>query len=1019
MRATVSRSPTPVVMPTAEQRRIIDYPLLPLRIAAGAGTGKTLTIVLRLATAVAGGVPPEAALGLTFTNKSAEELSARLREQLPHRAAAGHEITVTTYHGFALQILQEFGAMVGVERDAKIIGSGFQRQLLDAGLISHAYRHLDLTAPNRRVAEAANLGRQLGDNLLVPADLMASAPADADEVWEARLELGTIVDGYTAEKQRLGVLDYADLIRLCHHLVTSRPEIATRIRDRYRMVVVDEYQDTDPGQRLLLQRIFGDGFPITAVGDPDQTIYEWRGASALNFALFPGHFPDPDGAPAATLPLTLNRRSGVNILALANAIRGELHETFDTLQPLPGAPDGSVHVSWHRTSADESAAIADDIRRLHDEQGIAWGAVAVLVRRNRSIAAVRDSLESADIPVDVVSLGGLLTVPEVAELRAWLQILSDPADSAALVKILLGSRFRLGLGDIGPLHEAARAADPPGELLEIIDEPDAVDGLSNEARRRLEEFLSVYREFLVVAQSVTLSELCRRILDRLDFWAEVDALPHHAALSVRLNLYRFLDRAESWSPLEGRPSLATFLGYLGLLEDDATAEELDMASVSSDDAVSLMTVHRAKGLEWDVVFIPAVAHGIFPSASHGYDNPVDHPQFLPYAMRIDRKALPDLEITADLKERRSILAEHHTTQEWRTAYVAVTRARHALHLTGSFWDGGSQPRKPSALWELAASLETTTRGSVLEDAGERPEVMPVSVDEVAPDPLFGTDGWAEALRHRMEDGRWLERHHPEIFPAAVRRAGQLLLALEGLPEAPEPPQDSTIRTSVTGLVTLATCPRRFQWSEIDRLPRRPSRSLRHGADFHRKVELHNLGIVPLNERADDLYDLDSAESRGSATGTFERFLGSRFSAQKPAHVEVPIEIRLPDARIRGRIDAVYADGDRWEIVDYKSGSKRDETNQLVQLQAYAVAAADGAIAARLPGEMAVTFAYFGAKGAEDSTWVADDAFIRDARARLNDLVAVAADGSFPTTPSATCRDCDFLRLCDAGRAWIS
>ncbi len=1017
-----------MITPTPEQQAIIDYPLRPLRIAAGAGTGKTSTIVMRLAAAVESGVAPESAIGITFTNKAAEELSDRLRERLPALSRVGREIAVSTYHGFAFQMLQEFGAFVGIERGTTVIGAGFQRQLLEESLSLHTYDHIDLTAPNRRVGDAATLARQLGENLLAPSDLedtVSSGRRDGEAgVQAGRRELAAIVATYTSQKTRLGVLDYTDLVPLAHRLVTEHPEIAARIRGRYETVVVDEYQDTDPGQRLLLQAVFGDGFPLTAVGDEDQTIYTWRGASVVNFERFPTHFPADDGSAAGTLRLTLNRRSGSAILAFANVLRAKLHDDSDKLHPLPDAPVGSVAVSWHRTTTDEASFIADEIRRRHDEANLAWSDIAVLFRKNHNIAPVREALSAVEIPVDVVSLGGLLSVPEVAELRAWLRVLADPTDSASLVRILLGGRFRLGMGDLAPFVAANRPNGEDVVLLESLqrvaaDAPDGIDGLTPESDRRLLEFVELYRELLVVAQGVTLSELCRRILDVLNFWAEVDAMPNHAALSTRLNLYRFLDRAESWSPLEGRPSLRAFLGYLDLLEDETAADELDTASVASEDAVSLMTVHRAKGLEWDTVFLPALTRGTFPASSRGFDNPVDYPQFVPYELRIDRESLPDLSSAASLKERRALLAAHHDEQEWRTAYVAVTRARRSLYVSGAFWSDATRPRPPSALWDLADGLEGSIRATFVAEPGDRPDDGSALTPAPAPDPLFGDGGWTAALRGRRDDDQWVARNHPENAASVADHAAQLVLDLEGLPSPPQPEEDPTVRTSVTGLVTLATCPLRFKFSELDRLPRRPDRSLRFGTNFHRKVELHNLGVVPLDDKNSDLYDLGDAEASGAGTAAFDRFTSSRFAEPRPRYVEVPIELRLEDARVRGRVDAVYQTGASWEIVDYKSGRKTDEQNRIVQLQAYAVAAMEGAIADPIPNSIEVTFAYFGSRGVDESKWVADAVFLERARERLHGLITIAQTEAFEPTPSPACRTCDFTRFCEAGKAWLA
>jgi DNA helicase-2/ATP-dependent DNA helicase PcrA len=341
---------------TPEQRAIVAHPLEPLRVSAGAGTGKTTTIVLRLAALIEGGIDPEQTLGITFTNKAAEELADHLRGQLPELAATGREVEVTTYHGFAYGILQEFGALVGMERGADVIGPGFQRQLLEEGLVAGDYDSLDLTAPAHRVDESAALTRQLGDNLLTTADLTAAAPDSLDSVWKKRLELASVAEAYAEAKNRVGVVDYADLVRLAHRVVTEYPELAGRIRDRYRAVLLDEYQDSDPAQRLLMVAVFGDGYPVTAVGDADQTIYEWRGASLENFEGFPNHFPTADRKPAATLPLTENRRSDRVILDLANRIRAEIHGPggFDPLIPVDAAASGEIEVAWLRTETDEA-----------------------------------------------------------------------------------------------------------------------------------------------------------------------------------------------------------------------------------------------------------------------------------------------------------------------------------------------------------------------------------------------------------------------------------------------------------------------------------------------------------------------------------------------------------------------------------------------------------------------------------------------------------------------------------------
>ncbi|MEA3510715.1 MAG: ATP-dependent helicase, partial [Actinomycetota bacterium] len=461
---------------TPEQEAIVASPLAPLRVAAGAGTGKTTTIVLRLKALIANGIEPEMALGITFTNKAAGELSDRLRIEFPDLTADGREVQVSTYHGFAYEVLREFGALVGVERDATVIAPAHQRQMIEGELGAVHYDHLDLTYPIGIIEKVFTLAGQVGDNLLDAAEVRAAAPPpeNRDEVWETRLELLSLVDSYAQAKATIGVVDYGDLVGRAHRLVTQHPAVAARIRSRYRVVLLDEYQDTDPAQRELLRKVFGDGFPVTAVGDSDQTIYEWRGASRLNFDGFVHHFPNADGTDATTLPLTLNRRSDRAILDLANRIRGRLHgdTPFDPLEPGPDAGIGEIETGWLGTRGEEAAWVTARIEEAHD-MGTPWNEIAVLVRKNKDIASIREALMMAGVPTEVASVGGLLEIPEIAEVAAWLQILDDPTASTSVARVLLGSAFRIGLGDLSPLaawvRQQRRYTDVEPSLIVAID----------------------------------------------------------------------------------------------------------------------------------------------------------------------------------------------------------------------------------------------------------------------------------------------------------------------------------------------------------------------------------------------------------------------------------------------------------------------------------------------------------------------------------------------------------------------
>jgi DNA helicase-2/ATP-dependent DNA helicase PcrA len=991
-------------IPTPEQSRIIGHPLRPLRVAAGAGTGKTATVVHRLARLIGNGVSPERSVGITFTNKAADELAARLRAVLPDLAAAGREVEVTTYHGFAYALLQEYGAIVGVERDTEIIGPGYVRQLLQEATSRGEYHHLDLTWAPSLVEQAAQLAEQLAHNLMTPEQALTSD--DPGPVGAARHELLAIIGRYAELKRSLGVVDYGDLILLAHRLLSSSPAVAATIASRYDVAVLDEYQDTDPAQRELLRLIFGNGFPLTAVGDVDQTIYEWRGASTANFDRFPEHFTDGDGNPAVTLQLTESRRSGRNILDVAHRIRTRIYqdEQFAALRPRTGSREGEVHARFLRTAVDEAEWIAAEIVRLHEEEGLSWHDVAVVFRRNRDMALIRDALQASEVPVEVGSLGGLLDVPDVATLHAWLRIIARPDDSIALAGLLLGPHCRLGLGDVAQLQRcvaSTRRDDTGLPLLAALERLDQIEFASPTTRPQLAALYERYERLVVLAQGKSLVDLCRHILDESGAWAEIEGRQPGLALTARVNLYRFLDIAERWSPLRGRPTLEAFLSYLDAVAADAASAELDTANIGSEDAVTLLTIHRAKGLEWNTVFVPDRLA-----------------RLLPYRLRLD----PPVVGRVAEAERVAALQLIRDRQEWRAAYVAATRAGERLYLTGSHWHGSAKnPRHPSEVFVAATEAEATEVAAAPPDPGDRPLTLSIATTQGAPDPTF-PDGWLEAMRATLQDPGWPQHRAAGQHAAYDAAMEQIRMVLDDLPTPPTTATALGTRpdTSVTGMVTLADCPQRYYWSEVDPLPRRPAPALRRGSRIHRLIEVHGRGQLVFGDADDSRHDLSAAEGATGRPDPYQVYLASRFAATRPRFIETPISLELPTATVRGRIDAVYEPRPgEWEIVDFKSGRRSENPTTIVQLEAYAVAAATGALAPNPPETLKVTFAYLGGGSLEEVSAVADRGWVREARHHLVALGTAAAGPEFPAVPSARCDRCDFLRFCDPGRAFLA
>ncbi|HEV3505115.1 MAG TPA: ATP-dependent DNA helicase, partial [Actinomycetes bacterium] len=650
-----------------------------MHVIAGAGSGKTAVMAARIVYLIERlGVAPASVLGLTFTNKAASELEARVREALADIPIdVGEEVTVDTYHAFAADLVKAYGIRVGVEVDADLLSEAQQYQILLGILDSERFEHLSVRTAGTTIRKTLELASACADHV-VPAERVVEASrrllqrADEGERlpdWmlqaaKERIELARLVERYAAEKRRRGRLDFGDQVAKAVELVEGHPELREELRTRFQHVLLDEYQDTNVAQRRLMQRICPPGASIMAVGDARQAIYAFRGATMYNLLSFADHFPAtaaatpvlpppppapvptlgegqeaPAAAGAAPLPLSTNFRSGPRILALANSVIDRIPEERrggTSLVARPGAADGEVRAALLADQFAEAAFVADQVVRAH-ETGLpdgtwpAWRDVAVLVRSKRLLGPLREALEQRGVPVEVVGLSGLLETPEIVDLVSTLRVIADPGANVALARLLLGPRWRIGHRHLVRLARwAARnnwglkdelpGEDPdPGDvsfaLAEALDHLDEVEGLDEEARNRLDAFCEELRELRAAARGPLL-DLVQTILERTGVWAELEASRDRRATTARQNLATFLERVAAFAPVQGDPSLAAFLVYLDAVED--ASEPVEAVQPAPVDSVKLMTVHMAKGLEFPMVAVVGLSAGTGKDGSPRY-----------------------------------------------------------------------------------------------------------------------------------------------------------------------------------------------------------------------------------------------------------------------------------------------------------------------------------------------------------------------------------------------------------------
>ncbi|MBK6763080.1 MAG: ATP-dependent helicase [Micrococcales bacterium] len=960
--------------PSDEQWRAISAPLDgPLLVLAGAGSGKTAVMAARVVWLVgSGAVRPEQVLGLTFTNKAAGELAARIRMLLSQIREPGHddtaEPTIQTYHAFAMDLLSQWGLLVGAEPSAALLSPTDLAVRTYRAVAASRVRCEDLgTAVIRTVSDrVARLDDELSEHLVTPEALRAhdqrllealvdepGAPArDALAATRKRLLVSQVVEEVRADRARDAVVSFADLMRLAV-AITEVEQVRRDQRERFAVVLVDEYQDTSVAQRLMLQNLFADGHPLTAVGDPLQAIYGWRGASVANIDGFREHFATAVGqAPATTL--TINRRSGSVILDAANAVAADVraqHPGVDVLQA-GGAGSGQVFASLHDSWRDEVAWLVDRIRELIGA-GQCPDEIAVLCRTNEFVRLVALELRQAGIPTAAASLGSVLHQPEVVEVLCMLRVL-ESADSAALVRLLTGPQWRIGPNDLAVLGRRARDlvggrtgeddADFPAALRDAVAQVDPVDvvslleavydpgpHVSVEARERLRRFtahLDTMRPALVAG----IEEAAHRVVEISGLAVEVRLGPDAAS---RIDgLAALFDVIAAYRAAHDDPSVSAFLRWLAFAESLDETPDTDFPIRGQ--VVRVMTVHRAKGLEWDCVFVPALCEGIFPS-SQGRPLWTTHYEVLPHALRGDRDRLPALPGWTDAggvfaggfrdaqKNLKQQYAQHDAWEENRLAYVALTRARQQLFVSGHHWSHSGRLRAASQYLTTVAEVAAVECAPWVEQPADAAPALATgdvqwpSAEEVYADVSAPT---GEAGMLTLAESERLARLDADI-EAVVRREYEQSQPV-GEVELPAVLSASLLMRAVADPDALAR--------DLARpMPRITPASAVRGTAFHQWVaaSAEQLTLIPEWDLAED------AELAGDPelAALIEGYLGTEYARMTPDGTEVEIALRVSGMVVRAVIDAVYrhADG-TWEVVDWKTN--RHQTADPLQLSIY-------------------------------------------------------------------------------------
>ena len=1017
-------------VPTQEQIPIIESPLAPAVVIAGAGSGKTETMSQRVLFLVANSIiTPNQLLGLTFTRKAAGELSKRIKYRLRQLKKAGllpdhldeSELTVSTYHSYAGKVLADHAIRIGIDADADPIGEAAAWQIAFEEVTRFSGNDLPINGSTASVVqEVMDLSTQLAENdrsadeiidytekllskLSQFSDRQTVPVIEFKEELQQRLAILPIVDAFDRRRKENGLLTFNDHMSIAARLVSESKsnhsdDIGEIERSKYKVVLLDEYQDTSFNQIKFLSNLYGNNHPVTAVGDPNQAIYGWRSASSETLDTFSQSF----SSKALRFNLLTTWRNDNSILDLANVVIDQIstEKQIAKLTARPNAKTGEVICAVYDTQIQEGQEIASYFAKYwFDKEREKLPAdkkttFAVLVRSRSQIDLIQSAFGELNIPTDVVGVGGLINTPEVADIIALLRTLTMPESGTALMRLLTGPHLNLGARDLMALGsftksfarandysrgaqlkqaleesiEIATTADEfaAGSIIESLEQLLILTPAELKKYQKTPEFtdegLARLRKFALSLRTLrrnltgSITDAISQVSEFLSLDTEV--LVRDGWQNGRRNIDRFLDEAARFQKNGG--TLFNFLQWLKIAQDAEGGLKPAEVDVRSD-AVQILTIHAAKGAEWDYVAIPGLAEKNFPNIGKKSDNWITNAGSIPVSMRGDYQQLPSITFenfstNKNLKDGIESFGDQwkarKAMEEMRLAYVAITRAKQGLICTTSHFRTGENAVAPSRLFQLFANAAINIAGATVIAGSEIPD----GINPMKENPI--TASWPKtnpAILKLQEVAKLVDSSQPytkeEVEQLVAKSTDDekvgLLTDLKMIIneiKSKSSKQDVILptRLSVSTLLYLANDPQELALRLRRPMPNHIDKYARRGTEFHLWLENHfkHPALISM----DELFNLNSTASSDQDAPLDklqEAWLASDWAKKAPIDVEVGFETMIDATLIRGRIDAVYkVDAEHYEVVDWKTGKVKsgdDLQSASIQLAMYRLA----------------------------------------------------------------------------------
>jgi DNA helicase-2/ATP-dependent DNA helicase PcrA len=951
----------------------------PLLIVAGAGTGKTSVLTKRLAYLVeTGKAKTDEILAVTFTDKAAGEMEERIDKLLPYGYV---DLWVMTFHALGERILRANGLAIGLPDSFKVLSLTDQWLLVRSNLDRFKLDYYrPLGNPTRFIHALLRHFSRAKDEMVGPAEYLSYAqnvqldkdkPGDADEATRLK-EVAEAYHVYTQLLRDNEALDFGDLINETVRLLKTRPAILEKYRAQFKYLIVDEFQDTNIAQFELLRLLAGEKANITVVGDDDQSVYKFRGASVSNILQFKQYYPA-----AKQVILTENYRSPQNILDAAykfiqannpNRLEAQLGEGLSKkLRSNVGRP-GMVEHLHAPTVTDEARLVARKIEEiLAADPQTNYSQFAILSRTNDGVNPFIAALAAAGIPYIFYASAGLYQKPVVLDIVNYLKLLDNYHESPALYRMLAGPVVDLSHDDIVKLtHAAGKNA---WSLYEAALKAPLL-GLSADGLAKVAKFLGFIRKHTQLARQGDARSVIFAFLEDTGYLKRLvgeDSQLNHDTLSYINQFWRVV---EEFTAAEAEPTSRLFLERIRLQTEAGEEGRLAFDPDIGPDAVRVMTVHAGKGLEFDHVFMVSLIDRRFPSSEHS----------------------EAIELPAALVKEILPQGDHHLEEERRLFYVGMTRAKKGLYLTSADDYGGARKRK------LSRFLNELGYGSAGSASEEKTGALPVAMPEpasAAPAALRVSDSFSFTQLKAFENCP-LQFKFAHILRIPVKGRGSFSFG-------------KTMHAALQKLFqTVAERQAASQATLFEKAP----------------AEGKTVGELVNENELDDLYEaswvdewFESAGNKDEYRAKGKRILHAYYALMKgehirPLYLEKKFNLKIGDATFRGAIDRVdELPGGVVRIVDYKTGAVKNEDEikfeDKQQLLIYQIACLE------VLGKKPQALAYVFLEDGSSVEFVGTDKDLEKTRAYVERSIAAIRASDFAADPSEfKCKHCDFKEICD-------